>query len=225
MEYDEESKGYRVYFFKRRSVIVECDVYFDKDAIIDVREVVFKGEMESTDLLNPTGPEEAPTSVSETDVMDTPENTEMMLISACITPPLISTKPRRNSLAELLQYNPQEYRCGKLRSTTKKDGTALIVEGHNQLEASGVEYDDPTEANLLCEAVHEALSAITEDQLLIKSAINGSESDQWKQAIKEELDQIEKLGTWELVEAPDNANIIPCHWVLHRKHNAQGRIS
>ena len=90
---------------------------------------------------------------------------------------------------------------------------------------SSIECDDPAEANLLCEAVHEALSAITEDQPLIKSAINRSESDQWKQAIKEELDQIEKLGTWELVEAPDDANIILCHWVLRHKHNAQGRIS
>jgi len=106
--YDEKSKGYRVYFPKWRSMIVERDMYFDKDAIVDVGKVVFEGEMESTNLLNPTGPEKAPTSVPKTDVTDAPETTEMMPISVHITPPLIPTKPRWNSLTGLPQYNPQE---------------------------------------------------------------------------------------------------------------------
>ena len=206
-------------------MIVEHDMCFNKDAVVDVGEVVFEEKIESTNLLNPTGPEKAPTSVPKTDVIDAPETTETMPISAHITLPLIPTKPRRNSLTGLPQYNPQEYGCGKLRSTTKKDRTALIVEGHDQLEVSGIKCDDPAEANLLCEAVYKALSAITKDQPPIKSVINRSESDQWKQAIKEELDQIEKLGTWELVEAPDNANVTLCCWVLRRKCDAQGWIS
>ena len=32
--YDEESKGYRLYFPKCRSVVVERDVYFNKDAVV-----------------------------------------------------------------------------------------------------------------------------------------------------------------------------------------------
>ena len=227
--YNEESKGYRIYFPQRRSIIVEHDVYFDKDAVVDVGEVVFKGEMETTDntdFSNPTIPAKAPTSAPEIHDMEAPAETiETMPISTPITLPSIPAKPRQNSLARLPQYNPQQYGHGKSRSTAKKDRTALVVEGHDGLEASSVEFDDPTEADLLREAVHEAMSTVTEDQPLIKSAINGSESDQWKQAVKEELDQIEKLGTWELVEAPDDANIIPCRWVLHRKHDAQGRIS
>jgi len=100
-----------------------------------------------------------------------------------------------------------------------------VVEGQGGFEASGVEFDDPAEADCFREAVHEALSAITEDQPLIESAINGSESDDWKQAIKEELTQIEKLGTWEFIEAPNNTNIIPCRWVLCCKRDAQGQVS
>ena len=69
-----------------------------------------------------------------------------------------------------------------------------------------------------------ALSAI-EDQPFVENVINGPESDDWKWAINEELTQIEKLGTWELVEVPNNANVIPCRWVLRRKRNTQGQIS
>ena len=38
--------------------------------------------------------------------------------------------------------------------------------------------------------------------------------------MEEELAQIEKLATWEVVEAPRNANILPSCWVLHQKQNA-----
>ena len=34
--YDEESKGFHMYFSKCQSVIIEHDMYFDKDAIVDV---------------------------------------------------------------------------------------------------------------------------------------------------------------------------------------------
>jgi len=59
--YDEELKAYHLYFPKCRSVVVECDVYFDKNTIVEVGDVVFEGGMENegrnnemTDLSNPT---------------------------------------------------------------------------------------------------------------------------------------------------------------------------
>ena len=224
--YDEQSKGYCIYFPRCRSVIVERNVYFDKDTIVDVGDIMLEGETEGTKLSNPTIPINAPTSAPETSDTDTPhDTTETMPISAHITPPSIPIKPRQNSLAGLPQYDPLQYRHGKSRSAAKKDETALVVEGQGGFEASGVEFDDPVEADCFHEAVHEALSAITEDHPLIKSAINGSELDDWKRAIKEELTQIEKLGTWEFIEAPDDANIIPCCWVLRRKCDAQGQVS
>jgi hypothetical protein len=44
--YDDESKGYRIFFTRRHTVIVERDVYFDKGAVVDVGEVAFEGETE-----------------------------------------------------------------------------------------------------------------------------------------------------------------------------------
>ena len=83
--------------------------------------------------------------------------------------------------------------------------------------------EDDVLAVCFCEAVY-ALSA-TKDQPIVETAINGPESNDWKSAIEAELAQIEKLCTWEFIEAPTNANIIPCCWVLCRKCNAQGHIS
>ena len=148
--YDEQSKGYRIYFPWHRSIIVKCDVYFDKDTVVDVGNVVLEGETEGIELSNPTIPIKAPTSAPETSDMDTPhDTTETTPISAHVTPPSIPIKPHRNSLAGLPQYDPLQYGRGKSRSAAKKDKIALMVEGQGGFEASGVEFDDPAEAFFL----------------------------------------------------------------------------
>ena len=90
----------------------------------------------------------------------------------------------------------------------------LIVDDGGEFEGNRINLEDDTLALCSRAAVH-ALSAI-EDQPFVENAINGLESDDWKRAINEELTQIEKLGTWELVEVPNDANVIPCRWVLRR---------
>ena len=88
------------------------------------------------------------------------------------------------------------------------EGTTLIVDNGGEFKGNRINFEDDTLALCSRAAVH-ALSAI-EDQLFVENAINGPESDDWKRAINEELTQIEKLGTWKLVEAPNDANVIPC---------------
>ena len=79
------------------------------------------------------------------------------------------------------------------------DETALVVEGDSEGEVDNVEEDNAL-AVCFCEAVY-ALSA-TKDQPIVETAINGPESNDWKSTIEAELTQIEKLGTWEFIEAP-----------------------
>ena len=68
------------------------------------------------------------------------------------------------------------------------------------------------------------MPAIAEDEPSFVDAMRGEESGDWKRAINEELTQVERLDTWELTIAPDNANVIPCRWVFRRKRNAEGEI-
>ena len=46
----------------------------------------------------------------------------------------------------------------------------------------------------------------------------------WVAAMNEELDQIEKNSTWELVPRASNKNIIGSKWVFKNKSNEQGKI-
>jgi hypothetical protein len=49
--------------------------------------------------------------------------------------------------------------------------------------------------------------------------------ENWVKAMNEELDQIEKNGTWELVPRPKNKNIIGTKWVFKNKMNEDGQVT
>ena len=46
----------------------------------------------------------------------------------------------------------------------------------------------------------------------------------WNKAMDEELDQIEKNDTWELVPRPKDKNVIGIKWVYMNKLNQYGQV-
>jgi hypothetical protein len=51
-----------------------------------------------------------------------------------------------------------------------------------------------------------------------------SKEEDWIRAMNEELDQIEKNNTWELVPRPENKNVIGSKWVFKNKMNEKGQV-
>jgi hypothetical protein len=52
-----------------------------------------------------------------------------------------------------------------------------------------------------------------------------SKDEFWNKAMDEELDQIEKNDTWELVPRPKNKNVINTKWVFRNKLNEDGQVT
>jgi hypothetical protein len=48
--------------------------------------------------------------------------------------------------------------------------------------------------------------------------------ENWIKAMNEELDQIEKNQTWQLVPRPKNKNVIGTKWVYENKMNENGKV-
>ena len=72
-------------------------------------------------------------------------------------------------------------------------------------------------------------SRINEELCLIsqvepKNVYEACKDDYWKQAMKEELDQIVKNVIWELVPRPAEKNVIGTKWVFKNKMNEQGEV-
>ena len=46
----------------------------------------------------------------------------------------------------------------------------------------------------------------------------------WEKVIQEELATLKMAGTWELADAPENANIVSSKWVFRAKKDAAGNV-
>jgi hypothetical protein len=57
-----------------------------------------------------------------------------------------------------------------------------------------------------------------------KNFNEASRDDHWINAMNDELDQIEKNSTWELVHRPEGKNVIGSKWIFKNKLNEQGQV-
>jgi hypothetical protein len=69
--------------------------------------------------------------------------------------------------------------------------------------------------------MHLTLSSMIETN----SFEEASNDEFWNKAMDEELDQIEKNGTWELVPRPKNKNVIGTKWVFRNKLNEDAQVT
>jgi hypothetical protein len=60
--------------------------------------------------------------------------------------------------------------------------------------------------------------------LKLKNFNEASKDDHWVKAMNDELDQIEKNNTWEMVHRPEGKNIIASKWIFKNKLNEQGQV-
>ena len=68
--------------------------------------------------------------------------------------------------------------------------------------------------------VEQSLLSIVEPKKFTKS----SKIDEWVKAMNEELDQIEKNETWELVPRTKYKNIVGTKWIFKNKFNQYGQV-
>ncbi|KAF7334060.1 Retrovirus-related Pol polyprotein from transposon TNT 1-94 [Mycena venus] len=61
--------------------------------------------------------------------------------------------------------------------------------------------------------------------LTLRQAITGPDADRWKAAARSEFSQLDKLNTWDIVEAPVGAKVIRNHCVLVIKKDAYNQIN
>eukprot|EP00253_Pinus_taeda_P004912 PITA_04912 len=62
-----------------------------------------------------------------------------------------------------------------------------------------------------------AFTANDDEPLCYQEAVEGSKSEQWKAAMKDEMMALGKNGTWDLVELPKDRKTVGCKWVFKLK--------
>jgi hypothetical protein len=69
-----------------------------------------------------------------------------------------------------------------------------------------------------------ALVSIDGEPSCFQEAIKVSESAQWKNVMKEEMDSLERNKTWDLVELPKDGKVVGCKWVYKLKKGVDDKV-
>lgn len=90
----------------------------------------------------------------------------------------------------------------------------------DELEPFSSPYEEKKE---FLHLLHHAIN-VEDDPKSIEEAYSQPDSDKWKEAVRKELQSLEDMGTWKLVDRPPNQKVIGCKWVLRKKLKADGSL-
>ena len=64
-----------------------------------------------------------------------------------------------------------------------------------------------------------------EDDRIPSNIQEALQQPEWKTTIQEEIQALEKNGTWEISELPEGKRLVGCKWIFTVKHNPYGSIN
>ena len=146
-------------------------------------------------------------------------------------------QPRRGPPRKKKAYNPKFHGNEYINHASLHVGDSFLANMDHNSKSKGIEsrtYQrlerlarDPITGT--CDFLHPhafAAKANDEDTPNLRQAMNGSDSDGFKQAMKLELDQLKDKGTWEIVkrQRAGSNSIIGTTWVFKRKRYPDGAI-
>ena len=241
MGVDDTSKGVRIYWPDKRNVTVERNVYYDKtgasasrfegedwDDFVETKVDELTGTSTTVPQSSTPAPNPEPTSrVREPPIMDDTAS------DAASEPEVRSKRVRKPTqrVKDLLEGRGVTSDLPK--GPKVAPGVQLPTEEPSILEAMlaklapGYQEEDlPMAADFLEE--YAMAAEISEAEALEPRTLAEAKSRPdwplWEKAIAEELELLRKAGTWEVVDAPLNANIVGSKWVFRAKKDAAGNV-
>nr|GAT59056.1 predicted protein [Mycena chlorophos] len=217
MGLDENSQGHRIYWPGQRKVSVKRSVIF---APFDAMDGI---EGEYDELPSPPSPPAVSPPVNPPATANplVVPKTESIPAANIPLPPSGDSSPD-STPAPLPKPVPEP---PLRRSTCPR----THVEDYSRLEhASVVEVPDEDDTRVSSAIEYTFVADVSEAEGLeprnLAEAKRSPDWPHWEKAIREELEMLEKNGTWELADAPHHANIVGNKWVFRIKRDAAGRV-
>lgn len=217
--YSEESKAYRLWDGNEKKVLVSRDVVFTEEfPFISKFEDCFEYCSNEDNKMKSESPEKENLEVIVHDSKSTKLPQDEIVIKQTsldtITPTLTSTSTITRG-----KGRPKLLRCGQRGRPRKlyqhKKGNKNKSHGTDQvLESESTEETEDELANF----------AMGPTSLCLSDVLNGDEVEEWKSAISQEFLALVKNETFDIVDLPENVNLIKGKFVLTEKFDALKNI-
>jgi len=250
--YDAESKGCRVYWTDSRTIGVERDLIFedrpmDNELICLPESSVTKDRPKTARTTqSPTG-EPTPPATEASAVDDTTSPSDIPLPPPDeneLADPDESTVANSESPAPVTpdesgcDVNPHIRRSSRVRKPSARVRKILEttqgklpkgVQGPTGSAAIAGGYDSDFDLHEVrpvgsAMAIQIEDGTSDDDPVTLAQAIAHPDWPKWKEAMDEELALMAKYSVWDVVEEPEDTNIIGCRWVFRIKQDSSGKI-
>ena len=240
--YDSKSKGFRIYWPGKRSVMVESNVVFNESDVQTAGGTVSiptgalsEGEKEIEKVIQyPDNPvENLEKAESNLDDINQPEKDPT---DDDQEPKTLNTVPFHKQDAETVEKfddeSPQphdQHQCSARFKGTYKGMTAAVtvLKDHDEI-ASIAEDDVPDEGYFNCfyglPPDFAMLGDTSSDPQTLDEALRGPNAKEWQVAPDYEINQLEKLGMWVAEDLPPGQMAIPCSEVVKVKRGPNGKV-
>ena len=230
--YDLESKGYRIYWPKKKTILVEHDVVFNKnDVTSDDNSITIPGdalaEGERDKIIQ--SPNLAPLSVKLVDeleldhkpeAMEKPEKVLFLSESSMteeqapeLSPVTYCAERLRDQLAQWPGfYKDQRVKTAYLEAhatnhfVEEEDDDKIVLSSKELTSLNNKDTPPKFDAFTIFDALG---SSIGSKPKMLDEAFNGPKGNKWKAAYAFELSQLESMGVWEIIDLPKGETAIP----------------
>ena len=208
---DEESKGVRVWWPDTKTVGIERNIYYDNSRSLDSRSEGEDNGRVETRTDEPFVPKDHfPTDNPE---QKTPSETPSAIQT--INVPAPNPEPKERRIRKPSQC-VQDILEGCAKSSNVTHGVQLPT------------MEQEVEGEADCADEYALAAEISETEALeprnLAEAKKRPDWPLWEKAIHEELETLKTAGTWDLVNAPNEANVIGSKWVFRAKKDAAGNV-
>lgn len=237
VDYDSESKGYRIYWPYKRTISVKHNVVFNEDDITYLDEVTIQTESLSEgerskviQCLNESPSDSTTDKLKSENEPNRPGN-----LPTPAEPNKPVEQPKRQ--AEWLQNRPPQMpgfyspQLAKIATIEAHISHHLFKEESNiKVSHFKVCFKGPSTKD------DEAYSAIFVDYdalvsnggnspKMLDEALSGPKASEWQTANEYKLNQLTMMGTWEVVDLPKGEKAIPYQIVFKEKLDGEGNIN
>lgn len=235
--YSEESKGYRIWLNEARKVVTARDVKFFEETIPGIKSYESNGKILNKQEEKVEIPVEMNTKISTNRASSDGSMTEISM----------QETEMRNETTRSLEENtvnkklvrgagrPRFLRSGSRgrprkiyseREINTEDNEEANDEGdvmsHNENQIDIVSNENFENDN------QDDLAAIVTSDLVgdisFREAVNGKDSEEWMKVIAEEIRNLIRNNTWDLVNRPKNRDVVTCRTILRNKIKPDGSL-